>query len=76
VGFKQVTVFDVQGADVPQEVKDKVRVYWSFFEVPEDQSYYQWIGKEEHEGFQLISEYIRDNGEDPDDGSVLIHYWW
>jgi hypothetical protein len=75
MSFKRVTIFDAQAMDVPVEVKNKVRRYWMEFEDPRQRTYFYWFGEEEHEEFQIISDYIRNNGENPDDGSVLVHYW-
>lgn len=77
MSFKQVTVLYSRAPDVPLAVKTAVRLYWTVKSTdPLSTSYFAWFGSQEDKEFQIISDYIRNNGENPDDGSVLVHYQW
>jgi hypothetical protein len=74
VSFKNVTVLDACGVDVPVNVYNAVSAYWYENELGNDDCYVGWYG--DNEKYQIITDYIKEMGENPEDGSVLIYFWW
>jgi hypothetical protein len=74
VSFKNVTVLDAHGVDVPVDVYNAISAYWHVNGLGNDYTYVEWYG---YNGkYQIITDYIKEMGENPEDGSVLIHFWW
>ena len=74
MSFRNVTVLDVQASDVPVEVYNAVSQYWYDNELGNDYYYVAWYGDDKK--YQIITDYITKMGENPNDGNVLVHFWW
>lgn len=80
--FNKVVVLEAQDDDIPEDVKEEIRVLWQGLEFGNDYYYYHWDEQDFHDvdkhgpdnqfTYPLIAKYLRDNGIE----ECLIHYWW
>lgn len=80
MSFRNVTVLDASGPDVPIEVYEAIRDLWKDYGFGNDYYYVPWYADDDcahgENKYQVITDYITNMGENPNDGNVLIHFWW
>lgn len=70
---KQVTVFDPQYGDVPEEVVEEIRQLWADNEYGNDFYYYTWVPDYDGENYPKINRFFKKHNVT---GDILIHWWW